>query len=88
MNTSSRRDELARPKDDLDAAAEPVRRRAALRTLVDDWDAVSVDEKRRLVSLVFSEIVVAGSGIHELAPRRVQALCEHGAGATAGCGTI
>ncbi len=66
----TRRDELARQKHDLDAEAEPVfmRQRTALRTLVDDWDAMSVDEKRRMVALVFSELVVDGDGIRELEP--------------------
>ena len=65
-----RRDELVRQRDALTAAPEPatVRQRTLLRTLVDDWDHLTLDERKRFVGLVFEEIVADADGLRELLP--------------------
>ena len=63
--------ELDRRRAELEAERpEPVlvRQRTLLRSLVDEWAELSVDERRRLVELVFAEIRADGEGIAELVP--------------------
>lgn len=45
-----------------------VRQHTALQTMVDDWDEMAVEERRRALSLVFERIVVGADGVTELDP--------------------
>lgn len=45
-----------------------VRQHTALRTVVDDWHEMAVEERRRALSLVFERIVVGADGVTELDP--------------------
>lgn len=51
--------------------AEPVlvRQRTMLATLVEDWDEMTPEERRRVVGVVFAEIHASSDGIARLLPR-------------------
>jgi hypothetical protein len=53
------------------SAGEPtfVRQRTALRSLVDGWDDMTADQRKRLLGTIFEEITVGAHGVSELAPR-------------------
>jgi hypothetical protein len=66
-----RRAALDREATALRAANQPtlIRQRTTLRSLVDDWDAMSADQRKRLLATVFEEITVGEGGVSELVPR-------------------
>jgi hypothetical protein len=51
--------------------AEPVlvRQRTMLTTLVEDWDEMTTDERRRVIGTVFAEVHVADGAIAKMLPR-------------------
>ena len=46
-----------------------VRQRTMLATLVDDWDEMTAEERRRVIDVVFAEIHARSDGIVKLLPR-------------------
>ena len=46
-----------------------MRRRTMLATLVEDWDEMTPEERRRVVGVVFAEIHASSDGIARLLPR-------------------
>ena len=66
-----RRDALSRVAEVVRTAGEPtfLRQRTALRSLVDDSDDMSADQRKRLLGTIFEEITVGEHGVSELVPR-------------------
>jgi hypothetical protein len=66
-----RRDALSREADAMRSAGEPtfVRQRTSLRSLVDDWDDMTADQRKRLLGTIFEEITVGAHGVSELVRR-------------------
>jgi len=66
-----RRDQFVREASAIRAAGEPtfVRQRTSMRSLVDDWDEMSADQRKRVLGTMFEEVIVDGDGISELVPR-------------------
>jgi hypothetical protein len=65
-----RRAALAHELEEIKAAGEPfVRQRTALRSLVDDWAAMSADHRKRLLGTMFEEVIVGSGEVSELVPR-------------------
>jgi hypothetical protein len=61
-----------RPEPTPGSNPEPVvykNRPDACVTLVDDWDAMDSDQRKRVLGSIFEEIVAGGDGISELLPR-------------------
>ena len=52
-------------------SGEPVflRQRTALRSLVDDWAAMSPDQRKRMLGTIFEEVIVGAGEVSELVPR-------------------
>ena len=46
-----------------------VRQRTMLATLVDDWDDMTAEERRRVIDVVFAEVHASSAGIAKLLPR-------------------
>ena len=46
-----------------------IRQRTMLRTLVDDWDEMTLEERKRLIGLVFEQITADAEGLTGLQPR-------------------
>lgn len=67
-----RREELGGQITGLRTASEPafVGQQTELRSLVDDWDKMNSDPRKRMLGTIFEEIVVAGEAVSELAPRQ------------------
>ena len=72
------REDYMRRRESLDAEALALRladrqtfraQRTALRSLIDDWETMGSDQRKRLLATVFEEIVVGADGVAELLPR-------------------
>jgi hypothetical protein len=66
-----RREDLARQRAELATSApQPlfVKQRSMLRTLVEDWEHVTIDERKRLVASIF-EVIVADESALDFTPR-------------------
>ncbi len=59
-----RRDQFVREASAIRAASEPtfVRQRTSMRSLVDDWDEMSADQRKRVLGTMFEEVIVDGDG--------------------------
>jgi hypothetical protein len=72
-----RRDELQRQREVLTSAPEPVfvRQRTLLRSMVEEWDEMTLDERKRLIAVVFEEIQADAEGVRELVPHEEWKAC-------------
>ena len=68
--TLRRRADLVREADGIKNAGEPVfiGQRTALRSLVDDWPAMSADQRKRVLGTMFEEVIVGSGEVSELVP--------------------
>lgn len=66
-----KRDALRHEIGALQSAPEPsfVRQRTMLRSLVDDWQHLTVDERKRIVGMIFEAILPNDEGLEEWVPR-------------------
>ena len=46
-----------------------MRQRTMLATLVEDWDEMTAEERRRVIDVVFAEIHASSEGIAKILPR-------------------
>jgi site-specific DNA recombinase len=71
-----RRDDLQRQREVL-TSPEPVfvRQRTLLRSMVEEWDEMTLDERKRLIAVVFEEIQADAEGLRELVPHEEWKAC-------------
>ena len=68
---------MQRQRQVLTSAPEPVfvRQRTLLRSIAEEWDEMTLDERKRLIAVVFEEIQADAEGLRELVPHEEWKAC-------------